>query len=1581
MIALIDRLRNSTLMLLALVGLLVLSLGIGTTFASLRDAHAASESAKLVVNGDYAPYAGYSTAKMYVDNTLVYCATPSKQTPPSGTYAKSNLYVTYESSQEDTVISWLAKVVYYGYGGPGFDASMWPTTWYDGSRMTTNNYIALTHIMIADIFSGEGTVAMYGCNQNFKDWVYDKIFKWDEHDKVDKNNTESKILAAPLPEGFASSCFVLKTGSSSQCVIGYAPSGTLDLQKESALPSLSHDNDCYSLAGAQYGIFPSQNDARNNTNRAGLLKTNSSGYAKAENLAPGTYYVKEIKASPGYALDSTIYTVNVKGGSATRVNASSVKEVPQSNPVLRLAGKHDADRSYNTQNNKPQGDATLQGAHFTVRYYDGYYSSAQDALASGKATRTWVFASDSQGLIPYKASALISGDALYTSSAKEACLPLGTYLIEETKAPVGYERTTSVATCQVTSEGTKEAVATYTAPAIGNKVVRGGVALTKCDSQTGSTPQGDAAFDGITFEIVNKSAASVVVDGKEYQPNTVVTTITTNKSGYAATKNDALPYGTYLLREKATNDSMLNTAPEQTVVITEQNKLYSVSFDDDVVRGGVTVTKVDHESHLITPLGAGILDGTTFEITNRSKHPILVDDILYQPGAVVATITSSEGVAHTSRTALPYGHYGLQEVHTEEGYLLSDPHIYEFDITQHNTLVTIAKNGIIENQIKRGDLEFIKARAGDAQRLAHVPFKITSNTTKESHLLVTDDNGYASTASSWNAHTFHTNTNDAADHDSYDNEAGIWFGLTSEGWTTTPNNDTGALPYDTYTIEELPCQANQGLALITLKNIVVSKDDVTVNLGTIDNHNLNEPFISTTARDASDGDKHLLASPQTAISDHVAYTGLIAGEHYTMKAWLVDERGNTIQDSETSQAFTPRSSSGSLDMDLVSNLVSYQGSKVVVFEECLLNNNVVAEHKELTNSEQTLYLKPYTLGTRAYDTTNKTKHITADPASSLTDSLSYAGFPANTALTIQGQVMIKTVDEGGTITAKPLISNNAPVVNSTKFTTTKEGKGSVDLTYTFDSTNLAAGTELVVYESVYYTDKNNEPIRIAYEQDVANTAQTVTIDTVTFGTQARDSLDDDQSVISDASCSWKDTIHYQHATVGKEYTAKAQAVWSDSGEAVTIGDTELCASVTFTPETPDGSITVPFNNIDTTTLASAHITLVEQLYRGDTLIAEERNLDNPDQQLIFLTPTLATSAHDSIDNDKILCASTSSSLSDTVAYQNLDLDSDAHYRMAGLVMNAQTHMPLVVGDPSAVSTDELKTFTNELCTALGIESISGSSDQTTLNTSPQVLDLEALQHILDKHASLVEHLALTIQPFNPPTNSGTAEVLFDKLDTTRLGNTTTVVFEALIKNDHLVASHLDYTDPEQQITIASPHLGTKLTDEVDHDHYLLASSTSTVIDTVSYTNLVPGTTYTLTGILMDKNTGEPFLVNNAEVTASKTFEAQHANGSIDISFTFDSTSLADNSHLVAFEYLFCDATLLSEHTDINDEEQTITMGPSPTTKETERALYGKTGVTLAALVIGGFVTLLVGLYAAYRLRRHATRTRILNRPW
>ena len=76
-------------------------------------------------------------------------------------------------------------------------------------------------------------------------------------------------------------------------------------------------------------------------------------------------------------------------------------------------------------------------------------------------------------------------------------------------------------------------------------------------------------------------------------------------------------------------------------------------------------------------------------------------------------------------------------------------------------------------------------------------------------------------------------------------EDGIWFG------TSEPDDSKGALLYDTYEIEELACESNKGMKLIPAFEVVVSRNKVTIDLGTLTDEYEKEITMHTTATDNS----------------------------------------------------------------------------------------------------------------------------------------------------------------------------------------------------------------------------------------------------------------------------------------------------------------------------------------------------------------------------------------------------------------------------------------------------------------------------------------------------------------------------------------------------------------------------------------------------------------------------------------------------------------------------------------------------------------------------------------------------------
>ena len=207
----------------------------------------------------------------------------------------------------------------------------------------------------------------------------------------------------------------------------YTPLGYVKLKKSSANSVVTTGNSCYSIERAEFGVY--NNASASDNSKVGTLKTNANGESNILTLNAGTYYVKELKAPKGYALDAQIKKITVASGTTTTV---SFADQPQMDTIDVLVRKVDAD----TDKSKPQGNATLKGAEFTVKFYDGNYK-ADPAEAGKNPLRTWVFKTDQDGMCKYDTKYQVSGDDLYMTSKGNAAMPLGTITIQETKAPEG----------------------------------------------------------------------------------------------------------------------------------------------------------------------------------------------------------------------------------------------------------------------------------------------------------------------------------------------------------------------------------------------------------------------------------------------------------------------------------------------------------------------------------------------------------------------------------------------------------------------------------------------------------------------------------------------------------------------------------------------------------------------------------------------------------------------------------------------------------------------------------------------------------------------------------------------------------------------------------------------------------------------------------------------------------------------------------------------------------------------------------------------------------------------------------------
>lgn len=343
--------------------------------------------------------------------------------------------------------------------------------------------------------------------------------------------------------------------------------GKLCIKKTSANPAITDNNPCYSLQGAEYGVYKSEADAKANKNKVKTLTIgkydNSEKYKDWSNeveLDEGTYYVKETKNPKGYALNNSVVKVTIKANENSWIGTNGeFKDYPQSDPVSVVLGKVDKE----TNKNKPQGSASLAGAEFTVKYYKGLYDS--DPAKSGQVpARSWVLKTDKDGYCDLTKEYKISGDDFYYNNTDLPTLPVGTITIQETKAPTGYFINNEVFVRKITPSGSDANVSTYNYPEVNEKVIK--FDIKKVQAGT-STPVSGAVFrhtlpNGSTEDLETNSTGEITItglasgthkikeikspDGYQLNPNEVVFNVAsgTGKITFTSGTNSLIAQGT-----------------------------------------------------------------------------------------------------------------------------------------------------------------------------------------------------------------------------------------------------------------------------------------------------------------------------------------------------------------------------------------------------------------------------------------------------------------------------------------------------------------------------------------------------------------------------------------------------------------------------------------------------------------------------------------------------------------------------------------------------------------------------------------------------------------------------------------------------------------------------------------------------------------------------------------------------------------------------------------------------------------------------------------------------------------------------
>lgn len=961
---------------------------------------------------------------------------------------------------------------------------------------------------------------------------------------------------------------------------------------------------------------------------------------------------------------------------------------------------------------------------------------------------------------------------------------------------------------------------------------------------------------------------------------------------------------------------------------------------------------------------------------------------------------------------IPRGTIVVRETKAPTGYLKSNAVSFQKIMEGSNTEALKTYNlAEVPEQVYRSDFEFTKKAENGSDCLAGVPFKVTSLTTGESHIAVTDENGYFSSASSWNAHDGNTNANDWAltadgtiDSARLDATAGFWFGnntvLDADGHATTgdaikADNALGAMPFDTYSVEELRCTANEGHALVNT-TVTVSRNGATIDFGTLDDP---EPEIHTTAYDASDSD-HYIGVGTVKVSDKVEYSHLVAGKSYTVTGELRDaETGDVLKVNgktvTASQTFTAEKSNGSVTVDFTFDSYDLAGKTLVVYETLTdANGAKLAEHKDKDDvSQQVTVFKPE-IGTTATDKADGDKNVVSEPEATITDTVRYVNLTPGKTYKVTGTLYEKVKGKDGKVTEKKFTVNGKDVTAETEFTAEKSS-GEVEVTFTFDASAIKDGTELVAFETV-----SSDGHEICAHADIEDEGQTVTVTKPEVGTTATDGFDGDKNVVADTDATVTDTVHYKNLTPGKTYKVTGtlyQKVTDKDGKVtkkkLTVDGKDVTAETEFTAETSDGDATVTFKFDASGIKDKTPLVAFESLSYKDKELCAHADIEDEDQTVTVNQPSVGTTATDKLDGDKTVIADAESSVTDEVAYDHV-LTSKS-YTMAGILMDAKTGLPVLTGEGAKKFTeDDLVKFTTGLLDVLGFKSDSDEDgiDWSAVKSLPTAsIDLSKVTAYAEENKELLSCLVYQTAEFTPEKESGSIDMDYtfnsnDVIDRLSGETKNLVVFEVMFKGSienasdetpvSIVASECDKDNEGQTVKLAPSTIGTTATDKSDGDHELMAGKDAVITDEVKYEGLIPGKEYTLHATLMDKKTGEPLKVADKGVTAELKFTPNSENGTVSINLgEFDATSL-DGHTLVVFEELTKQSDIdskttdvtVAEHKDINDEGQSVTVTSTPA-----GSTYGKTGVDMTNIAIAiGILLIAAGCATAYGIKSRKT---------
>ena len=1293
--------------------------------------------------------------------------------------------------------------------------------------------------------------------------------------------------------------------------------GYLRIHKSSANPEITNGNSCYSFDDINYGVFTDAGCVNN----IAVLNLDANGYSEPLKLKAGTYYVREADATPGsgYKTNGEVYTVNVTAGTTSDAPVMcETTDVPLNDPLGIVINKINSDGTT---------AADLSCAEYTITYYPKQYTSVAEIEADTdpdvKPT-VWVIQTlkaangnyramlDDAHIVPNSNSAGAVFGKNYTGNY---IIPLGTITVEETKAPAGFTKDGAVVS----------------------------------SAKTGATISG--TNNVYLFQLVDENSAVYL------------------KSGNA-----------------------LSTSLDDETAVT-------LTYAERQINGSPKMEKHDFELNKKAAMGGTSFEGISFEIYCLDDSVVIGNDT-YTKGQTITTVTSDAEGNIDVGMQFPVGHYAVREKAANNYYTMTTGQIHYFNVVEYQGGASIQyetnMNAVtFTDRVVRGDLSFVKKNADTEETLAYIPFRITNNTTGETHYILTSADG---TFTSAVGKTTNTNANDAVLSqygdkdvipqsvvDSLAKDAGLWFGMGSEGTMTNANDSYGSFVYGTYTITELKTEATRNMKMYT-STFTIDTDGKVLDLGTVNNVPMS---IRTTLVDVNE--EHFTEAAATVtLVDHVAYKNLDTDKTYTLTGTLYVKDGNALTELLTEAVdFQPTETNGTQDVTFTFDASALVGKSVVAFEELSLNGEFCAEHKDKNDENQTVVFPG--LKTTARDSQTDDHVSNADDSITIIDTVEYSGLHVGNEYTITGTLMDQK-------TGKAVLDDDGNEITASKVITATESNGTVEIEFQFAGVSLA-GKTIVVFENLDYEGK-----RYAVHADLNDESQTIYFPSIK--TKATDKNTGLNQVKEDNNVTVVDTVTYTGLQPGKTYTMTGMLM-SSAGNAIVSNGRRITASTEFTPTESDGSVDVVFNFDATNGFGGRQYVFFEYLYLDGVRVAAHTDISDTNQ--IIYIPSIRTTLIDSENGSHSSAADQDITLIDTVRYNGVEIGRT--YTVTGTLVDKATGKEIVddagnkitasaeftaektngtidvtftfsgvsLAGKTVVAYEHMYTEGKEVAVHADLRDESQTEYFPSVHTTATSNDTE--DHVVgaNEKVTITDQVALkalklgteytlsgtlmnakTGKPIMVNGNTITARRTFTAdahemtipltytLNASELAGTTTVVFENLYSDGALLAAHADLEDAEQTVYI--PEIHTTAKDQTTKINHTEANKTATIVDTVSYTNLLPGREYTVSGTLMDKETGKAVLADGKEITAATTFTPEKSEGSVDVIFIFDASIVAPKT-VVAFETLTYKKIQIAVHAEIEDKEQTVYIPKVRTSAIDKTTKINHTEATKEATII------------------------------